>query len=508
MLSFNKTQELLSKETSNELTKLLGKYFFLQKTIIQNDYHLRKGLSNLKKGPSIWTSNRGHSFNGSETGIVNKTSVSRFSSAPTYNASVENHIKQARGLFDEYDDHYNSDHDHDHNNNHNNHNNHHDLNHTAFKKLDETQVVSKVMAEADAILDCLIQLSFLHDASNISILLSLGYLKYLKSLYSIIRQWKNVAVLYWILRPVVSHPNDLTMRAHHEHEEATTEGEQNHLATLTADSKESIHPHHTKKTIMISYCWQDKHTVLLLRDHLKSKHFKIWIDADNMQGDIIDSMSHAVESSIVVIACISSAYHRSGCCRQELTYANHLKKEIIPVLLGGEHETNPSSLLTGWLGMVLCSKLYYNLGYKLSHMNMVEQLTQRLNELIPTFNAKGEMIEHVEKHVHFQTSSSTSEGEESISTTVVEIVVEKPLFEKNIEELEDWLLKEGFDAKVIEAFRVEQMCGRSLKILKNKIIESKFPMIGQNSLMEVLQNKFPLTFGDALRLIDLISESS
>ncbi|TPX38086.1 hypothetical protein SmJEL517_g00124 [Synchytrium microbalum] len=81
--------------------------------------------------------------------------------------------------------------------------------------------------------------------------------------------------------------------------------------------------------VMIS--WNYKAEADRLYDDLLKAGFTVWIDKDRMRGSIFDSMEKAVRNSKVVICCLSRSYVSSRNCNHELTYAEVLRKNIVPV---------------------------------------------------------------------------------------------------------------------------------------------------------------------------------
>ena len=73
-----------------------------------------------------------------------------------------------------------------------------------------------------------------------------------------------------------------------------------------------------------------------------------------MQGSTIDCMAAAVESSIIILYCVSTTYKESANCRLEASYAHQLKKKMIPLVLEVGYRPN------GWLGIMMGTRLYYD----------------------------------------------------------------------------------------------------------------------------------------------------
>ena len=73
-----------------------------------------------------------------------------------------------------------------------------------------------------------------------------------------------------------------------------------------------------------------------------------------MQGSTIDCMAAAVESSILILYCVSTTYKESANCRLEANYAHQLKKKMIPLVLEVGYRPN------GWLGIMMGTRLFYD----------------------------------------------------------------------------------------------------------------------------------------------------
>lgn len=54
---------------------------------------------------------------------------------------------------------------------------------------------------------------------------------------------------------------------------------------------------------------------LQIRDKLKESGYNLWIDVDDMEGDILSAMANAVENSDLVIIAVTENYKNSNACR-------------------------------------------------------------------------------------------------------------------------------------------------------------------------------------------------
>ncbi|XP_072051589.1 uncharacterized protein [Amphiura filiformis] len=105
--------------------------------------------------------------------------------------------------------------------------------------------------------------------------------------------------------------------------------------------------------IMISYQWDSQERVIRIRDRLVAAGYRVWMDLTNMQGDIIDAMAEAVQTSDVVLMCMTERYKDSKNCRSEARYAYKLNKRVIPLLFQKDYSPD------GWLGFLQGMDLYY-----------------------------------------------------------------------------------------------------------------------------------------------------
>ncbi|CAF4115588.1 unnamed protein product [Rotaria sordida] len=126
---------------------------------------------------------------------------------------------------------------------------------------------------------------------------------------------------------------------------------ENEEKALKNTKNEQQHKH--EYDLMISYSWNDMDLSHQVCDYLtKNKHYKIWIDRDEMHGSTIDSMAEAIEKSDIVLMCMSETYKRSENCKAEAEYARKRKRCIIPLMMREKYDPD------GWLGFICGQKLY------------------------------------------------------------------------------------------------------------------------------------------------------
>ncbi|KAJ3081314.1 hypothetical protein HDU99_006000, partial [Rhizoclosmatium hyalinum] len=91
---------------------------------------------------------------------------------------------------------------------------------------------------------------------------------------------------------------------------------------------------------MLSYAWATKEQVHALAEALLKiiPNIKIWIDRDEMNGNVNTSMARGILKSTAIIVCLSKAYLTSRSCHKEINFADENKKSLIPVYMFGNLE--------------------------------------------------------------------------------------------------------------------------------------------------------------------------
>jgi hypothetical protein len=104
--------------------------------------------------------------------------------------------------------------------------------------------------------------------------------------------------------------------------------------------------------IMISYSHKDETICKQIYEELVQSGYRVWIDFDQIHGNIMDAMAHAIERSQAVIICMSEQYRRSNYCRAEAHYAFQQQLKIVPILLQEHYQPD------GWLLFLIGQLLY------------------------------------------------------------------------------------------------------------------------------------------------------
>jgi len=104
--------------------------------------------------------------------------------------------------------------------------------------------------------------------------------------------------------------------------------------------------------IMISYSHKDKVLCQQIYDELIKSGYRVWIDFDQMHGNVMDAMAQAIERSHTVIICMSEDYRKSNYCRAEAHYVFQRQRKIVPILLQKNYRPD------GWLLFLIGQLLY------------------------------------------------------------------------------------------------------------------------------------------------------
>lgn len=110
----------------------------------------------------------------------------------------------------------------------------------------------------------------------------------------------------------------------------------------------------TKPTydIMLSYSWSYQTLILRIYDGLLKLGYKVWLDKENMHGNMLECMAEAITHASVVIVALSASYQNSVNCRHEAEYAHKWRKNIVPI------QVEDGFQCSGWLSFILTETLY------------------------------------------------------------------------------------------------------------------------------------------------------
>ena len=131
--------------------------------------------------------------------------------------------------------------------------------------------------------------------------------------------------------------------------------------------------------IMISYSHKNQDFCKQLYEELVQAGYRVWIDFDQMHGNVMDTMAQAIERSRTVILCISEDYRKSNYCRAEAQYAFQRQGKIVPVLLQKHYKPD------GWILFLIGQLLYVDFTkYEFDRAMKMLQKELRSSEILRT----------------------------------------------------------------------------------------------------------------------------
>jgi hypothetical protein len=126
---------------------------------------------------------------------------------------------------------------------------------------------------------------------------------------------------------------------------------------------------------MISYSHKDETICKQIYEELIKAGYRVWIDFDQMHGNVMDAMAQAIERSQTVIICMSEQYRRSNYCRAEAHYAFQRQLRIVPILLQEHYQPD------GWLLFLIGQLLYVDFT-KYEFPKAIEKLIEELRSSV------------------------------------------------------------------------------------------------------------------------------
>jgi len=85
--------------------------------------------------------------------------------------------------------------------------------------------------------------------------------------------------------------------------------------------------------VFLSYQWDCQALVKAVAQDLKARGYKVWLDVEQMRGEMNQRMAEAVEGAAIVCPFISRTYKQSANCMKELNYSDQLGKPMLPVIV-------------------------------------------------------------------------------------------------------------------------------------------------------------------------------
>ncbi|XP_078681095.1 uncharacterized protein LOC144916020 [Branchiostoma floridae x Branchiostoma belcheri] len=123
--------------------------------------------------------------------------------------------------------------------------------------------------------------------------------------------------------------------------------------------------------IMISYFWRQQTQVYKIKEHLGKVGYRVWMDMDDIEGDITTSKAKAINEAAIVLIAFSKDYANSEYCKREALVAQQRKKVIVPVIMMTDYKPDD------WLGLLL-AKLCIDFSSTQNFSDKLKQLEDQI----------------------------------------------------------------------------------------------------------------------------------
>ncbi|CAF1199721.1 unnamed protein product [Rotaria magnacalcarata] len=253
---------------------------------------------------------------------------------------------------------------------------------------------------------------------------------------------------------------------------------------------ESNHQDHAKSIattentfdIMISYSHKEKVLCKQIYAELIKAGYRVWIDFDQMHGNVMDAMAQAIEQSNTVVICMSEQYRKSNYCRAEAQYAFQRERKIVPILLQKQYKPD------GWLLFIIGQLLYVDFN-KYEFSRAMEMLHKELKVAF--------VVETNAAPVRSQEDTVVAHSTAYISPPEISIpsIVSENILEWTQAQVQDWLL--GHNLRQMS--RLFTDCdGRSLVYLSSYIKNCESQLV-----LKVLEADSLRRINESISLIEL-----
>lgn len=85
----------------------------------------------------------------------------------------------------------------------------------------------------------------------------------------------------------------------------------------------------SEEHVMISYQWDTQETMLRVKQDLEAQGYTVWMDVEQMEGSILETMARAVEKSSMLLLAVSHKYQNSPNCRSGMYFTSVLSVYLL-----------------------------------------------------------------------------------------------------------------------------------------------------------------------------------
>lgn len=227
--------------------------------------------------------------------------------------------------------------------------------------------------------------------------------------------------------------------------------------------------------IMISYSHKDKVVCRQIYDALIQIGYRVWIDFDQMHGNVMDAMAQGIERSQIILICMSEQYRRSNYCRAEAHYAFQRQLKLVPVLIQAHYQPD------GWLLFLIGQLLYIDFT-KDEFSRAMGLLTKELEAL--TTIRRRTLSSPLENELPVETNKTSIKSESAL-----QLVLPDKILDWSSIHVHEWLINHNL-TQLSQLF--EDFDGRSLLYMNESIktmeLQQAISMLQEDALRRTKQS--------------------
>jgi hypothetical protein len=227
--------------------------------------------------------------------------------------------------------------------------------------------------------------------------------------------------------------------------------------------------------IMISYSHKDQTICKRIYEQLIQAGYRVWIDFDQMHGNVMDAMAQAIERSQMIIICMSEQYRRSNYCRAEAHYAFQRQLKLVPILLQEHYQPD------GWLLFLIGQLLYVDFvkhTFDEAINLLIDELQAPVNQIMPI-----KSIESTRKDRH-----------ETLPSSVIHTLPEN-ILQWTSSDVHHWLMASNLTQM---ASLLKDFDGASLNSLNDFFVN-----VDSNQILNLFQSDCQKRINERISLLEL-----
>jgi hypothetical protein len=184
--------------------------------------------------------------------------------------------------------------------------------------------------------------------------------------------------------------------------------------------------------VMISYHQKStgQHAQALVQLFKKHK-YNVWVDYENMKGDIQEAMAEAVQTSDIIVVLVSMQYKESANCRMECQYAMKQNKPLLFLVCEDSYKSP-----TGWLGLIMGQRMWVGVFTPGMVENKSDEVIRRLDETLKGENENEVAVIVGDANVGSAITPTTTHHGPTIGESVANLVKEVAVLKEKVMEID------------------------------------------------------------------------